>query len=60
VFHHVRPGPNELLYNLGFLAWGAIMLAAGLLLVRAGDLETATATSSAVRGCLVHDQATSW
>jgi uncharacterized membrane protein len=52
VFHHVRPGPNELLYNLGFLAWGAIMLAAGLLLVRAGDLETATATSSAVRGCL--------
>ena len=38
--HHVRPGPNELAYDLGFLAWGAIMLVAGLLLMRSGDRET--------------------
>ena len=32
--HHVRPGPHELLYDLGFLAWGAVMLVAGILLLR--------------------------
>jgi uncharacterized membrane protein len=32
--HHVRPGPDELLYDLGFLAWGAAMLIAGVLLLR--------------------------
>ena len=32
--HHVRPGPDELLYDLGFLAWGAAMLVAGVLLLR--------------------------
>ena len=32
--HHVRPGPDELLYDLGFLAWGALMLGAGLVLLR--------------------------
>jgi hypothetical protein len=52
VFHRVRPGRNELAHELGFLAWEAIMLAAGLLLVRAGNRGTATATSSGVRGCL--------
>ena len=44
--HHVRPGPNELAYDLGFLAWGASMLAAGLLLMRSGDRETAAALST--------------
>lgn len=29
--HHVRPGPDEALYDLGFLVWGAAMLGAGLL-----------------------------
>jgi uncharacterized membrane protein len=43
--HHVRPGPGELLYDLGFLAWGAIMLAAGLLLMRSGDQETVVVAS---------------
>ena len=28
--HHVRPGPDELLYDLAFLVWGAAMLAIGL------------------------------
>jgi uncharacterized membrane protein len=32
--HHVRPGPDALLYDLGFLAWGAAMAAVGWLLAR--------------------------
>ena len=28
--HHVRPGPDELLYDLGFLIWGLIMLMVGI------------------------------
>ena len=32
--HHVRPGPDELLYDLGFLAWGAAMLIVGILIAR--------------------------
>lgn len=27
--HHVRPGPNQLAWDLGFLVWGAVMLAGG-------------------------------
>ncbi|MFC4425146.1 DUF2243 domain-containing protein [Deinococcus navajonensis] len=27
--HHVRPGPHQLAYDLGFLAWGAGMIALG-------------------------------
>jgi uncharacterized membrane protein len=34
--HHVRPGPDELLYDLGFLAWGALMVGLGLVLYRQG------------------------
>jgi uncharacterized membrane protein len=33
--HHVRPGPDELAYDLGFLAWGALMLVVGAMLIRA-------------------------
>ena len=32
--HHVRPGPNELTYDLGFLASGAGLACAGWLLAR--------------------------
>ena len=32
--HHVRPGPDQLAYDLGFLAWGALMLVVGVVLVR--------------------------
>jgi uncharacterized membrane protein len=32
--HHVRPGPDEILYDMGFLIWGAIMLVVGVLLLR--------------------------
>lgn len=34
--HHVRPGPNEFAWDMGFLAWGALMLIAGWILVRRG------------------------
>ena len=32
--HHVRPGPDELLYDLAFLTWGAAMLVIGGFLAR--------------------------
>ncbi len=32
--HHVRPGPDEVLYDLGFLMWGVVMLVLGLAMVR--------------------------
>ncbi len=37
--HHVRPGPNELLYDVGFLAWGAVMLVVGSALIRRREVE---------------------
>ena len=32
--HHVRPGPDELLYDVAFLVWGGVMLVAGIWLLR--------------------------
>ena len=32
--HHVRPGPDQLLWDVGFLAWGALMLVVGVLILR--------------------------
>ena len=32
--HHVRPGPDEALYDLAFLVWGAVFVAAGWWLLR--------------------------
>lgn len=32
--HHVRPGPYQLAYDLGFLIWGAVMLLVGWRLMR--------------------------
>ena len=32
--HHVRPGPDELIYDIGFLVWGAAMVVVGLRLWR--------------------------
>jgi uncharacterized membrane protein len=43
--HHVRPGPDQLVYDLGFLAWGAVMVAIGVALYRSGKREVAGATS---------------
>ena len=35
--HHVKAGDNELLFDLAFLAFGAILLVGGLLLARSGE-----------------------
>jgi len=40
--HHVRPGPYQLAYDLGFLAWGAVMLLVGLAMMRARPEERLT------------------
>jgi uncharacterized membrane protein len=37
--HHVREDPNHLAWDLGFLAWGALMLVGRWLLMRAGRQE---------------------
>lgn len=34
--HHVRPGPNQLNWDLAFLSWGVLMLIGGWLLARGG------------------------
>jgi len=34
--HHVRPGPYQLAYDIGFLVWGAAMLVVGWRLMQAG------------------------
>lgn len=41
--HHVRPGPHERLYDIGFLIWGALMLVGGAALVRANLARVAEA-----------------
>ena len=38
--HHVRPGPDQSLYDLGFLIWGMVMLAAGVSIVRVAARAT--------------------
>jgi uncharacterized membrane protein len=43
--HHVRPGPDELLYDIGFLVWGALMLVIGIWLLRRTDRRTSKATA---------------
>jgi uncharacterized membrane protein len=37
--HHVRQGPNQLAWDLGFLAWGAVMLVGGWMLTRTQPRE---------------------
>ena len=32
--HHVKPGPNQLIWDLGFLALGALLVVVGLVLVQ--------------------------
>lgn len=48
--HHVKEdSANQLAWDLGFLAWGAIMLVGGLTLMRTGDRETERETATATR-----------
>ncbi len=44
--HHVRTGPDQLFWDLGFLAWGAVMLVGGLAVIRDGDRKTWQAVST--------------
>ena len=39
--HHVRAGPNQLAYDVGFLVFGAILLVSGYVLARAGPPDAA-------------------
>jgi len=32
--HHVRPGPGQFLYDIGFLIWGVLMLVVGIAIIR--------------------------
>ncbi len=32
--HHVRPGPGQFFYDIGFLIWGVLMLVAGIAIIR--------------------------
>jgi uncharacterized membrane protein len=51
--HHVHPGTNERAWDLGFLAFGALLVGAGWALVRAGRTDRAPrerAPSPRVRG----------
>lgn len=38
--HHVKPGPNELAWDMGFLALGTVMVVVGWLLVQSGQKES--------------------
>lgn len=48
--HHVRPGPDQDLYDIGFLAWGAAMALVGWWLVRsrAGEVDRAGRASDPI------------
>lgn len=41
--HHVKPGPNELAWDLGFLAIGAVLAVTGWILLRDRQQDSTTA-----------------
>ena len=42
--HHVRPGPNQLAYDLGFLAFGAILVAIGWAMIQSARSDVPART----------------
>lgn len=42
--HHLKPGAHEMLWDLGFLASGVLLLAIGLFLIQAGKREESQLT----------------
>jgi uncharacterized membrane protein len=40
--HHVKSGPNELAWDLGFLALGAVLAAVGWIILRSGQKESSS------------------
>ncbi len=45
--HHVRAGPDQMLYDIGFLLWGAVMLVIGWLMTRRTDQQVGVTGSAA-------------
>lgn len=41
--HHVRPGADQAVWDIGFLVWGVLMLIGGWLLTRAGERDRRSA-----------------
>jgi uncharacterized membrane protein len=40
--HHVKPGPNQLAWDIGFLALGAVLVLIGWIVLRSGQKETSS------------------
>jgi uncharacterized membrane protein len=38
--HHVKPGANEALFDIGFLVFGALLLAVGVAMARSRQTST--------------------
>ncbi len=44
--HHVKPGPNQLTWDLGFLALGALLIAVGWIMVQSNKSEQESIVNS--------------
>jgi uncharacterized membrane protein len=44
--HHVKPGPNQLAWDLGFLALGALMIAVGWIIIKSNKSEQESIVNS--------------
>jgi uncharacterized membrane protein len=40
--HHVKPGPNELVWDIGFLTLGAVLALVGWIVLRSGQKESSS------------------
>jgi uncharacterized membrane protein len=40
--HHVKPGPNQLAWDIGFLVLGAVLFLIGWIVLRSGQKETSS------------------
>lgn len=40
--HHVKPGPNELVWDIGFLTLGAVLALVGWIVLRSGEKESSS------------------
>lgn len=38
--HHVKPGPNQLAWDIGFLVLGAVLAVVGWILIQSGQKES--------------------
>jgi uncharacterized membrane protein len=40
--HHLKPGPNQLTWDMGFLALGAVLAVMGWILLQSGQKESSS------------------